>query len=143
MKLELQVNQPATGKLLKSLGIRLKADNYWRFFPNLKGWKLFQGNIITMNATDSVPAYSIADLGNMIPWGFLQKVVVHKMPGGFWQCELSDKKMHSFPLEVEARAFYLIDLIRSGQVKVDEINHPELYNAFLPGGKRYPVKSEK
>jgi hypothetical protein len=82
------------------------------------------------------------DLGNMIPWGFLQSVIVHKMPGGFWQTELSDKKTHSFPSETEARAFYLIDLLKSKQVDVDEINHPEKYNVFMPSGKAYPKKKK-
>lgn len=132
MKIELRVTQPNTGKILKALGVKIKADYYWRYLNVKKKWELNTNNCFYQ---DTIPAFDLAMLGQMIPWGFLQKTVIHKMPGGFWQCELSDKKMHSFPTETEARAFYLIDLIKSGQVTAMEVN------SMWSNDVRMPVKN--
>ena len=75
-----------------------------------------------------IHAYTIAELGMMIPWGFFQASPVHKMPGGFWQMHKNDGKVKNFATEVEARAWYLIDLIETNQVTLNEVNYPEKYN---------------
>jgi hypothetical protein len=122
---ENQYTSPGTSRELKNAGIIKRASFYWRRLQNkyvlIPQEKTFMSFV-------TIAAFSIAELGEMIPWGYFQATMVHKMPGGIWQVRLSDGKMHSFSLEVEARGYFLLDLICSGALKADEINHPEKYN---------------
>ncbi len=136
---QLQFTSPGTSRELKNSGICKKAKYYWRRLNN-KYVLVAQNLTLNFPGVLFIAAFSLAELGEMIPWGFFQDVIVHKMPGGIWQVKLSDGGMHSYSLEVEARGYYLIDLIRSGKVKADEINRPEKYNPVLPNGKVAPIK---
>ena len=138
---QLQFTSPGTSRELKNSGLCKKASYYWRRLNN-KFVLVAQNLTLNYPGVLFIAAFSLAELGEMIPWGFFQDVIVHKMPGGIWQVKLSDGRMHSFALEVEARGYYLVDLIRSGKVKADEINHPEKYNPILPSGKVAPIKKE-
>ena len=131
---------PETAFHMKAAGVRLKANYYWKKLGT-------RNDLIPQSKTQigipSIPAYSIGELGEMIPWGFFQALLCQKMPNGVWQVELSDQKLHSYYSEVEARAAYLIDLLESKQLDPDEINHPEKHSAILPSGKVAPIKAIK
>jgi len=116
---EYQYTSPNTSRELKNIGICKKADYYWR---RLRNQYILVPQSKYLFGIYRIPAFSLAELGEMIPWGFFQAAIVHKMPGNIWQVKLSDGKMHNYALEVEARAWYLIDLIKNGQVKVVDIN---------------------
>ena len=73
-------------------------------------------------------AYTIAELGVMIPCRFFQESPVAKLPGGIWTINLKENGVHNYAYEIEARAHYLIDLIYTKQVDVKEVNNPEKYN---------------
>jgi hypothetical protein len=158
IKLEDTMTGPSTSGALKDLGIKVKTSHYWKhvagptymLVPNtVKTNTLFvktrnnKSKAVTRNNAPLMPAYSVAELGIMIPWGFFQKNIILKMPVGLWQVELIDGTRSSFYSEAEARAFYLIDLITTKSVTVDHINHPEKYNAVLPTGKVAPAIKNK
>jgi hypothetical protein len=119
MRDHLQYTSPNTSTLLKRAGLSFRSDFYWRRLNNR--WALVPRSQSGIFGVQFYPAYSISDLGLMIPWGFFQQAIVHKMPGGIWQVKLSDDRMHSFATEVEARAWYLLDLIKIKKVTVQEI----------------------
>ncbi len=138
MRQEIQVTGPGTSMVLQSLGIRLKSDYMWKpVQKNIfsKEFVLIKKELSTPLMKGLIHAYTIAELGIMIPWGLFQMSPVHKLPGGIWQITLKSGKIHSYATEVEARAHYLIDLINNKDVTIDEINHPEQQNQ--------PVKSSK
>lgn len=128
MKIELQVTSPDTSNVLKCMGVTLKSDYLWWFQPGNKKNKLIEANKIFSGAKNMTHAYTIAELGNMIPWGFFQSSPVHKLPGGIWMFTDMAAQVHHYAYEVEARAHYLVDLIYSKKISVDEVNYPEKYN---------------
>jgi len=127
MKIELQVTSPNTSNLLAQIGLRTKSDHYWKPFHkniHLLSYELIDASKAGPFLKGLLHAYTIAELGIMIPWGFFQAAQVHKLPGGIWQITLHTGVIKNYSYEVEARANYLIDLITSNQVSVDEINNP-------------------
>ena len=128
MKIELQVTSPGTSDVLKSMGVTLKSDYVYRFNPSTKKSILIPSAQIVPGSKNITHAYTLAELGMMIPWGFFQASPVHKLPGGIWMIDLKENGVHNYAYEVEARAHYLIDLIHTKQVDVKEVNYPEKYN---------------
>ena len=116
---------PAMSQRLLKLGLIRKPSWWWVWHKEKRAWSL-QVHMILGQQT--MRAYSLADLGDIIPWGFFQAAMIHKMPGGIWQVKLADGTMKSHSLEVEARAEYLINLVKIGAVSIHELNYPELYN---------------
>ena len=134
---------PETSRKLKNAGIKIRTLYYWQQVGDKYMLLTQPKTYLTPGiSVKFISAYTIYELGEMIPWGFFQQAIVHKMPGGIWQVKLSDENPHTFKTEVEARAAYLLDLLATKQIDVDEINHPEKYTVFMPGGKTYPVKKK-
>jgi len=158
MNIETTVTGPSTSAFLKELGVKFKTAYYWKNIGSGKFMLIPQTNVnpivIKRKKNNKVktklkfipsfiPAFSVGELGIIIPWGFFQKSIVFKMPGGVWQVQLNNGNSHCYTSEVEARASYLIDLLQTEQISLDEINHPEKYNAILPIGKvATAIKSE-
>ncbi len=111
MKIELQFTSPDTSNVLKCMGVNLKSDYLWWFQPGSKKNQLIEASKFYPGARNMTHAYSIAELGQMIPWGFFQSSPVHKLPGGIWMFTDSNEKAHHYAYEVEARAHFIIDLI--------------------------------
>ena len=128
MKIELQVTSPGTSNVLKNMGVTLKSDYVYRFNPGTKRSVLYPAVQIVPGSKNITHAYTIAELGMMIPWGFFQASPVAKFRGGIWTIDLKENGKHNYSYEVEARAYYLIDLIYTKQVDVKEVNNPEKYN---------------
>ena len=143
MKKELGLCGPQTAAILKRTGVKLKTAFYWKSLGKGHYTLVEQSDKRRFFGIDLIPAYGIAELGLMIPWGYFQKSMVHKMPGGVWQVQLIDGHYHSFATEVEARASYLIDLILNKVIAIDEINHPEKYEVVLSSGKIAPVRKSE
>jgi len=139
MKAEFQIIGHHTAMKLHSLGIRVKALTYYMIL-NKNQIKITKASF-PLNG-NTIAAYSIAELGELIPWGFFQSAIIHKMPGGYWQVKLINGQWASFQLEVECRAAYLIDLIEHKQLTIDEVNHPEKYNQPVKAEEK-PVKKKK
>ena len=110
------------------MNVTLKSDYVYRFYPGTKKSVLVPASQIFPGSKNITHAYTIAELGLMIPWGLFQQSPVKKHQGGKWEIDLKENGKHYYAYEVEARAHYLIDLIYTKQVDVNEVNHPEKYN---------------
>lgn len=129
MKIEKQVSSPKTSLRLLSKGVKL---------TSLYGWVKVSGNGKThfiLKKTSSevifrgfIHAYTLAELGEMIPWGFFQSSTVGKMPGGIWCAKSTKGSLLMFDSEVEARAMVVIDLLETKSITSDQVNHPDLQN---------------
>jgi hypothetical protein len=135
MKIELQITSPDTSDVLRSLGVKVKSDYMWQFLPLNNRYIVRDALRIPMGAKNLLHAYNIAELGIMIPWGFFQSSPVHKLPGGLWMYVATDGTPHHYVLEVEARAHYLINLIMTKQVTVDEVNNSQKYDRTVKSKK--------
>ena len=135
---EFNLISPGMADRMKSIGITKKSAMWWCAQNKANRWVLKPAAIIGQTF---LRAYSLAELGEMIPWGFFQAEPVQKMPGGIWQVAMQNGTIKSHSLEVEARAEYLIDLIKSGQVNVVEINHPDFYNDPVNFPKKKKAKA--
>ena len=120
MKKELNYTSPETSKALYALGIRWKASAYWRFIPGEKKYVLVDKIALFQEA---YAAYNVTELGHLIPFGFFNEMKLHKYLNGYFKVKLSDGKWKTFTSEVQARASYLIDLIQSKKVIVENPKH--------------------
>ncbi len=113
---------PETSKAIGDLGIRWKASQYWQLIP---GQKRFVLKDKLEPYKTGYPAYNVTELGHMIPFGFFNEMKVHKYLNRYFKVQMSDEKWKTFTSEAEARARYLIDLIKSGQVQVEGVINPD------------------
>jgi hypothetical protein len=128
MKFELQITSPGTSNYMHLIGVRLKSDWMYNYRPITKQYIILKANNTLPGSKNLLHAYTIAELGVMIPWGYFQASPVYKMPGGIWQMKKKDGTVKSYATEVEARAWYLIDLLETENVTLNEVNYPEKYN---------------
>ena len=112
---------PESSKILLNLGIRWKSAAYWQFIPGQKKYVLKE-KIEPFKS--GVPAYSVIELGHLIPFGFFNQMKIHKYLNGIYKVLLSDGQWHTFMGEAECRAFYLIDLIKTGKATILDIPNP-------------------
>ena len=121
MKLEDQVVSLELAKRLKELGV--KQDGYWHYASALDGtYGLIEG-------FGEISAFTVAELGEMLPEGYGDGVIMYSKEDGEWNCyfnqqwayeqdtfdDLSDDKS-----EADARAKLLIHLIEEKIIKTDE-----------------------
>lgn len=129
MKIEKYVTNPMTSLHLAAAGVRLKSiygfvksetakTVTFRLVPS--GDKMLRSGFLH--------AYTLGELGEMIPFGHLQSATVEKMPGGVWQVKSKNGKMHFFKNETEARAHVLLDLLNSKTITIDQVNKPDRFN---------------
>lgn len=131
MKIETQVTSPKTALQLATLGVRIKSIyGYKRIDKNSKTTEfvLVKSELAGYYFSGYLHTYTIAELGEMIPWGYFQASKIQKMPGGIWSIKINDGRVLYYDSEVEARASYLIDLLMTKVVSLDEVNHPERFH---------------
>lgn len=121
MKKEINYASPRAAMELVSRGIRWKASAYWFYLPN-KGYFLKEK---LEPFRKGWPAYTTAELGHMIPFGFFNNSRIMKLLNNYYTVELADGKLLTFQTEAEARAFYLVHLIDSKQVTIHDVENPE------------------
>ena len=124
MRKEIEFIGIDNSRKLKQAGIKVKANFYW-YFPKGKPKPILIPVEKTVPFMNTLPAYSITELGMMIPWGYFQSMLIHKYPGKYFQVYI-DAEWITFQTEVEARAAFLIHLLEKGDVKPEEINHPKI-----------------
>ena len=111
MKKELNYTSPNTSKAIGELGIKWKASAYWQHVPG-------QNKYILKDKLEpfktGVPAYNITELGHMIPFGFFNEMKVLKLLEGYFKVLTGEDTWITYISEAEARAHYLIYLVKSG-----------------------------
>ena len=124
MNIVFQQTSPELSEKLCSIGIRMKSDYMYKIIRGHKP-KLIPANKCIPGEC-RIHSYSIAELGLMIPFGHFQQSVIQKQPGGSWLYKATSGRIFTYGLEVEARGYYLLDLLLSGQVSIEDINDPQL-----------------
>lgn len=104
-------------KMLHDLNVRHKCQYGWfynekRREPMLKHFEQFRNLIRT---------YTLRELGEMIPFGNMNADPAIKISRNEWTLK-NAKRMVPFTKEVDVRAWYLISLIKSKAISVDDIN---------------------
>lgn len=110
---------PETAQKLKDLGIRIKPNRWWKLYPTQNKGKRYVLVNKLQPFQKGVPAWSLSEIGQMIPFGFFNQLPVMKFLGGYYKVKIDEKKELTFQTEVEARAHYLIHLIETGQATVN------------------------
>ena len=128
MKKEFENTSPGTSEYLQLLGVKRKSENMYRYNAASKQYQIIPSAKTLPGTGNLMHCYSIAELGLMIPWGFFQSSSIQKLPGGIWQITKKDGQIRNFALEVEARCWFLIDLILSKEITVFDVNNPVLTN---------------
>lgn len=136
MKKELNYASPQACKQLKDLGIQWRASAYWRYLGKLDYVLTEKWNFLNKGHA----AYNLTELGHMIPFGFYNEMKIHKYLNGWFKVQMTDGEWKTFTSEAEARAWYLIDLIKSGKVQVTGVIHPD---KAVKVGKKLPVPTEE
>jgi len=121
MRNEVNFVFPATSKELQKLGIRWRANMYWKEMHPRQGVTRYVLVDKLRPFDKGVPAYSLSEIGLMMPFGFFNTVPVMKFLGGYFKLKIDEKKELTFSTEVEARANYLIHLIKTGQAQVEPV----------------------
>ena len=115
MKEEFNYTDPIISKEIAELGIKWKASHYWVFIPGRGVYVLKNKGQIFAKA---FPAYNMTELGHIIPFGFFNEMKIHKYLDGYFKVQLSDETWLTVTSEVEARARFLIYLVKSGKANV-------------------------
>lgn len=116
MKLTDQVCSLELAKRLKELGVRQESAFYWVFNPfGDKNYKLsFFGCKVQSDNFDIVSAFTVAELGEMLPRGFWLVTFFHSLEIQVSDMAISNVKQAE--TEANARAKMLIHLIEKGIV---------------------------
>lgn len=122
MKEELNYTTPQESKEIQDLGIKWKASKYWQFVP---GKKVFILKDKLEPFKKGFPAYNLTELGHLIPFGCFNEMKIHKYLNGYFKVLMSNEMWETYTSEAQARARYLIDLVRSGKVNIDHIEKPD------------------
>ena len=138
MKKEFNYTFPQTSLAIQAAGIHWKAQFYWKIIgANHKSQKA-----VLVDKSEPfgrfVPAFSVSEIGTMIPFGFFNEMKIHKYLQGFYKYQVDDKTWSKpFSTEVECRAHYLLWLIESGKSTLQDIKKPE---EFIELSKPAPAK---
>jgi hypothetical protein len=117
MKKELNYTSPEVSEAMYKLGIRWKASAYWQFVPGGK-YYILKDKLEPFKK--GFPAYNMTELGHMIPFGFFNKMKIHKYLNGYFKLQTREKKWKTYTSEAEARGRYLIDLFESGNLVIED-----------------------
>lgn len=122
MKLENQVTSIQISRVLFEKGIHQKSKNVWVFYAIAKKWELKEkkDKVFIQGA---IPAYSLSELGEMLPMGNFSMQPVIKISNNLWTVPRNDNHKVSFETEVDARAFYIIRMLEKGEITRDQINN--------------------
>ena len=117
MKEYLNYTTPETSKEISQLGIKWTASKYWSFVPGKNICTLVDKGKYWQKA---YPAYNMTELGLIIPFGFYNEMKILKCLDGYFKVQMIDETWRTLTSEVEARARFLIDLVKSGKATVGE-----------------------
>ena len=119
MKLEDQVVSLDLAKKLKELGVRQESIFYWRILQYDKSISLVYGRMGSPGICEWVSAFTVAELGEMLPPFVTTEKYLCKQKPRFNTHEEETMECHSWhdDKEADARAKMLIHLIKEGIVK--------------------------
>ena len=121
MSITKEVVNPNLSERLHEAGIRAKSLRIWGFYAATREWRLQlrNGNMIFRNA---IAAYTLRELGEMIPFCFFSGQPVIKISNNRWEMKWYQGNKMTFETEVDARAAFLLSLLNEKEVTSDQIN---------------------
>lgn len=136
MKLESQVCSLELAKKLKELGVKQHSYFYWakeEMSDSTYKWNLITGELQIRIATpgmirDSIAAFTVAELGEMLPAGYVSYQSPN-IPKGNWFCWQSPRsnQRQEADTEAHARAKMLVYLIENKLIRIaDPVPRPSL-----------------
>ena len=120
MNFKEQYASPDLCMLINDRGIRWKASAYYN---KLQKQDMY---VLTGNKTPfrgSVPAYTLFELGHMIPFGLFNQMKIQKYLNSHFAVMIEDK-WEMYTTEADCRARYLIHLIDSRQASLNDVANP-------------------
>ncbi len=121
MQKEFNYTFPYTSEQLRSYGILWKSQMWWKMVGKKQ---------VLVNKTEPYgkffPAYSLTEIGLMIPAQFFDAMKIHRFLQGVFVFELEDGTFSKgFATEVECRAHYLLWLLDTKKAVIEDSNTPE------------------
>ena len=114
---EQQVTSPNTSRYLNDIGLRRKSNLGWEYQRIAKKYVLKKFE----SSKGLLRAYSLSELGDIIPFGFFSANPVIKIHNGLWTLSTEQDK-GAWETQVDAMAWYLFRLVKTKQVTVDQLN---------------------
>jgi len=121
MQKEFNYTFPYTSEQLRSYGILWKSQMWW---------KMVGKKAVLVDKTEPfrkfIPAYSLAEIGMMIPAQFFDEMRVHRFLQGYYKFQMDDGNLSkAFSTEVECWANYLLWLLDTKKAEIQDSNKPE------------------
>ena len=121
MKLENQVASLELSKKLKKLGVKQESVYVWYDEGEriaLRRWtEIIPANIVTKNEPEICSAFTVAELGEMLPSGFnsgrADSIAPKELPAIWWCRTYNNEREEIADTEANARAKMLIYLIEN------------------------------
>jgi len=117
MKLNQIVTSPNASRNLYDIGLRRKCIYGWLYHAVTKKYVIKDFGL----GKNLLRAYTLSELGEIIPHGNFNHDPVMKISTGEWLLK-SDPHASKWETEVDARAGYLYMLIKTGQLKIEDLN---------------------
>ena len=121
MQQEFNYTFPYTSEKLRSYGILWKSQMWW---------KMVGKKAVLVDKTEPfqkyIPAYTLAEIGMMIPTHLFLEMRIHRFLQGFYKFQMDgDNLSKPFPTEVECRAHYLLYLLDTKKAQIEDSSEPE------------------
>lgn len=113
----MQITSPNASRHLNDIGLKRKCQFGWLFHAGTKRYVLKEFGL----GRNLLRAYTLSELGEIIPYGFFNVDPVVKITGGLWILK-KEPKNGAWETEVDARAWYLFTMIKTGQLKIEDLN---------------------
>lgn len=117
MNLEKQVTSPNASRHLNDIGLRRKCQFGWLYMAGPKRYVLKNFGL----GKNLLRAYTLSELGDIIPFGHFSTQPVIKISGGLWTLR-EDADKGGWETQVDALAWYLFKLIKSGELSIEDLN---------------------
>lgn len=116
MKLEQQVTNLELSKRLEELGVQQDSQFYWTTHNKHTDWVIvFCGEAVRMG--DGISAFTVAELGEMLPSGRYELFSDHIKRWALWKSENG----FSAATEADARAKMLIYLLEHNLISIKDL----------------------
>ncbi|MFZ4569732.1 MAG: hypothetical protein ACOYM0_01225 [Bacteroidales bacterium] len=119
-------------------GIHQKSKSVWVFYAIAKKWALKEKKDKVF-IPGAIPAYTLSELGEMLPMGNFSMQPVIKISNNLWTVPKNDNQKVSFETEVDARAFYIIRMLEKGEITRDQINGVNAKSNLVLSAQEHPV----
>lgn len=120
MKLKDQVVSLKLAKKLKDLGVKKSESIFLWGLDVVEGWCISLREIQEPDTKDCIAAFTVAEMGEMLPKGYRSYFYDEHPSGGTWLCNNGENVGSAHKTEADSRAAMLIHLIEQGLIPPQE-----------------------